>query len=111
MARIDINLDSRSTPRIHDRADDQSDRRFVWVEIRDLDGSYVALKAGFGLVTDDQAIEAIEPLLSALERMRDAARDRIKDREWIAAAQAARDTDTPVTPDEGDHYVRETVPA
>lgn len=98
MARIDIPLDaSMAPPEIHDvPANDGTDRRHIWFSFRDQSGSEVTLHPAYPMGPDHDVVNVLETLIVTMERVRDAALDRIRDREWIAAAKAARQSDTPL---------------
>jgi hypothetical protein len=98
MACITFSIDPRTPPEVYDQPDrdpSYGGRRHVWLELDDAEHSTLVLKpAGYGLPTDAGIIAAVEPLIGALEQIRDAARGRIA-----------------ATVEDGDHFVRTGTPS
>ena len=93
MADIGITLDpSAPAPEIHDEALTKDpyegagwverNIRYAWLTVHARGGDEIKIHLAYGLATDEQIIASTEPLIHALEQMRDAARDRIADREF-----------------------------
>jgi hypothetical protein len=92
MARIEVYLGRGLTsPRIHDEGNPGDDGRHVYVTLTDNDGTAVTIHPAYPMLGDAALVDNLGSLIDTFEQMRDAAKDRIRDREWIAAAKAARE--------------------
>jgi hypothetical protein len=100
MARIDFALDAARPAKVQDSQSDMwPDCRHAWIELKDVDGSDLALHMAHGVPTNEEIIASGLLLIAAATELVNAAQQRIRDREWIAAAKAAREPSAPSLPD------------